>query len=72
MSDTTSIDLREQLAQIDRAQAETRKFVAEQSKLIAEASKLNRERVLAPWLASAAVIGGLLGLVTFASRLLGH
>lgn len=45
-----SLDLREQIARIDRAlvdidraQAETRKFVAEQAKLVDEAAKLRAE-----------------------------
>ena len=48
--------LRERLAQIDRAQEETRKFASEQhklaaktAKLAAEAAKLSRDRGLAPW-----------------------
>lgn len=58
-----SFDLREQLARIDRALAETgklneeqaklragsRKYDAEQAKLRAEARKLERDRMLAPW-----------------------
>jgi hypothetical protein len=49
-------DLREQLARIDRAiaetgklQEETQKFVAGQRKLLAEAAKLQRNRMLAAW-----------------------
>jgi hypothetical protein len=72
MSDATDLNLREQIERIDRMHEEGIKFVAEQRKLIAEAAKLERERVIAPWMASAAVIGGLLGLLTFAARLLGH
>jgi hypothetical protein len=56
LSDTPAdFDLREQLARIDRAiaetgklQEETQKFVAEQRKLLAEAAKLQRDRMLAP------------------------
>jgi hypothetical protein len=72
MSDATDLDLREQINRIDRMHEEGLKFVAEQRKLMAEAAKFERERALSPWLASAAVIGGLLGLLTFAARLLGH
>ena len=43
-----ALDLQEQIARIDRAQAETRKFVAEQTKLSAEADKSRRDRNLAP------------------------
>lgn len=49
-------DIEEQRARIERAQEETRKFVAEQIKLMAEqikmtakAAKLGRDRALAPW-----------------------
>lgn len=73
------LNLADLVSRIERQNAETHKFVeeglklgAEAMKLGAEAAKFNRERVLAPWLASAAVIGGLLGLLTFAARLLGH
>ena len=50
MSATTAspLDIQEQVARIERAQEETRKFVAEQHKLIAEAAKLERDRRLAP------------------------
>ena len=51
-----SVELKERLAQIDRAQEETRKFAQEQHKLVqealkfgAEAAKLQRDRGLAPW-----------------------
>ena len=47
---TTEFDVREQLARIDRAQAETSKFAAEQHKLIAEQLKLDKERWWFPWL----------------------
>lgn len=63
-----AFDLREQLARIDRSLAETRKFVAERDKLIAEAGKLNRDRWLAPLLAIAAVLGGLLGAASFVAK----
>jgi hypothetical protein len=49
MSDL-SLDLREQIARIDRARAESDKFVAEQRKLIAEALKFDKERWWFPWL----------------------
>lgn len=41
----STIDLSEQIARIDRAQAETRKFVSEMNKLSAEASKLSAEQL---------------------------
>ncbi len=70
MSDT--IDLREQLARIDRALAETHKFQQETNKLQAEGTKLlqearklgaehdklRRDWRLAPWLLAASVGGG--------------
>jgi hypothetical protein len=72
MSDLPPLDLREQIARIDRMRDESEKFKAEQQKLIAEAAKLNRDRLVAPWLAIASVVGGALGLATFMSRLLGR
>jgi Tfp pilus assembly protein PilN len=75
--DKSSLDLREQIARIDRDQAEvhklmaeTRKFSTEQQKLSAEAAKLDRDRWLAPALAIAAVIGGLLGAATFIAKVI--
>jgi cell division protein FtsB len=69
------LNLREQiariddtLARIDRQREETQKFVTEQHKLIAEVQKLNRDRWLAPVLAIAAVIGGLLGVASFIAK----
>lgn len=56
---TDTLDLQEQIARIDRAQAETRKFVAEQNKLAAEAAKLGRDR----WLAPAVVISSSLAAI---------
>jgi hypothetical protein len=61
------LNLAEQIARIDRAQEETRKFVAEQHKLTAEASKLNRDRFLAPALALAATLGA---IATFAPAII--
>jgi len=75
MSDA-QLDLREQIARIDRARAETeklseeaRKFVAEQHKLMAEREKLasetlklDRDRVLAPWQIAVVTMGGLAAL----------
>jgi uncharacterized protein involved in exopolysaccharide biosynthesis len=47
LSDTAPVptDLRERLAQIDRAQEETRRFTEEQHKLIAERHKLDAEEM---------------------------
>lgn len=78
MSDAAALDLKEQIARIDRAQEETRKFAEEQHKLAAKARKLNaeaekiaRDRYLAPWVGFAAVagatagaLGGIAGLVS--------
>lgn len=62
------LNLRDEIARIDRNRAESqkleedgRKFVAEQRKLIAEASKLDRDRWLAPWALVASLFGALLG-----------
>ena len=64
------LDLREQIARIDRAQeevrkfsAETRKLTAEAEKLYAEASKLGRDRWLAPVIVTFSGLAALGGLV---------
>lgn len=78
------LNLRDEIARIDRNRAEseklqeeTRKFVAEQHKLLAEAGKLNaegrkfnRDTLLAPLLAAIALIGGVLGVASFLARFL--
>jgi hypothetical protein len=58
---TPSLDYEEQLAQVRRAQEETRKFVAEQHKLMAEASKLDVERVIYPYALVLGFVGAILG-----------
>lgn len=77
MSEEHTLDLRAEIARIDRDQAEihklmaeARKFSAEQQKLFAEAAKLDRDRWLAPALAIAAVIGGLFGVASFIAKLI--
>lgn len=69
------LDLRAEFARIDRDRAESaklreesNKFIAEQRKLIAEAEKMTWDRRLAPFLAVAAIIGGLLGAASFIAR----
>lgn len=64
------LDVRAQLVQIDRALAESQKFHAETQKLLAErvklgaeAGKLNRDRILAPFIAGAATLGAGAGLL---------
>jgi hypothetical protein len=59
------LDLREQIARIDRAQEETRKFVSEQRKLDAEALKLGRDRAFLPWTVAATLLGA--GAALFAA-----
>jgi hypothetical protein len=87
------LDLRAELARIDRDRAETRKlteesekFIAEQRKLLsegrmlaaeqdklqAEGRKLDRDRWLAPALATVSMVGGLLGIASFIAHLLGR
>ena len=70
MNETTrpSRDYAQQLADIERAIAETRKygeetknFTAEQNKLNAEALKLERERSLAPIVIPSSVLSFILG-----------
>ena len=58
------LDIREQLVRIDRAIAETRKFVSERDELAEEAAKISRDRWLAPVLAIVSVIGGLAGFAS--------
>lgn len=70
MSEQHDLDLRAEIARIDRERAETRKltqesdkFAAEQRKLISESQKLDKERWWFPWLqvitAIAAIIAAL-------------
>ncbi len=84
MSDVP-LDLKEQLARIDRMiqetgkfAEETRKFTEEQHKLIAEerklgaeAAKLERDRWLAPWMVVVGGVGGMLAIAQFLLRLAG-
>jgi hypothetical protein len=46
---TVAMDAQEQIARIERMNAETRKFVEKAMKLSAEQAKLGRDRALAPW-----------------------
>jgi len=80
MSDIPAdLDLREQIARIDRALAETHKFQAETNKLQEEAQKLleegrkyRRDRWLAPWTLGVAILGGVgLGIVQLVAHLAG-
>ena len=77
MRDQT-FDVPDQIARIDRAIEEARKFSAERDKLIAEREKLvaeadmdRRDRGLAPWLAAGAVAGGAAVAANLVLRLLG-
>ncbi len=65
MSATSPDYFEERLAQVRLAQEETRKFAAEQHKLAAETlklgaetAKLNRDRLLAPLVVVASLVGG--------------
>ena len=83
-SDTTDLDLRAELARIDRDRAETsklvaesyklhaeqRKLLAEQANLIAQEAKTLREWRLAPWLAWLGITGGVVTLAVAALRAL--
>ena len=60
----TQLDLRAEIARIDRDRAETHKltaevekFAGEQRKLVSEAQKLDRDRWLAPLVVSASILG---------------
>jgi hypothetical protein len=64
------LDLREQIARIDRAIEEGHKFTAEQHKLMTEEQKLaserrklDRDRGLAPWQATAITVGSIAAFV---------
>ena len=65
------LNLREQIARIDRALDEAAKFRSERVKLDAEAAKFRRERILAPVLAAAALGGFVAALVPTFLRGLG-
>ena len=67
----TELDIREQIVRIDRSIDEAAKFRAETAKLTEEAAKLQRERTVAPWLATGAVAGGWLTPATLLMRALG-
>ena len=54
------LDLRAEIARIDRDRAEAEKFAAEQRKLIAESRKLDRDRWLAPLVLAASLLGGII------------
>jgi len=86
MSETADTDLKSVLARIDRDMAETRKFTAEQGKLqaeqakllaeqakfYAEQAKLTRDRYLAPWLAIAGLVGGVVTVISLLAHLIGR
>jgi hypothetical protein len=55
----SELDLRAEIARIDRDQAETHKLMAEQRKLDAERAKFDRE----PWLTLLTALAGLTGVV---------
>ncbi|HTI78960.1 MAG TPA: hypothetical protein VL614_00765 [Acetobacteraceae bacterium] len=75
MSDQTELDLRAELARIDRDRAETNKLFAETIKFGAERHKLEREAEklraeehklwrdwrMAPWVFAVGVIGAIIG-----------
>ena len=67
-NDAGGLDIREQIARIDRAITETGKC---QAKLAAEAEKSQRERLLAPVLAAAALGGFIAALLPATLRGLG-
>jgi len=68
VSDLPPLDLRAELARIDRDRAETAKLFAEQHKLMHEAEKLRAEEhklwrdwQLAPWVLALSLIAALIG-----------
>lgn len=62
--DASTLDIREQIARIDRAIVENAKFQAETGKLNAEAQKLRADRWFAPIIATGTFIAAVGGLVT--------
>ena len=69
------VDLREQLARIDRLIAETQKLMSEEGKLRSEEAKLHRDRAMAPWqVVTTAMAAGaaLMGAGVALGRLLWH
>ena len=73
MSDnqTTELNIAEIVARMARQQAQIEKFQTEQRKLIAESMKLDRDRSLAPWLAIAGLVGGIVAIFTLLLRAAG-
>lgn len=71
MALSEDLDLREQVARIDRNQAETRKLLEESVKLAAETRKLGREALIAPFTAGAAVTGAIVAAMLAVQKLLG-
>jgi hypothetical protein len=59
-----SLNLESLLVDLARKRAETEKFIAEQRKLMAESAKLDGDRRFTPWLAAAAIFGGMVGLTS--------
>ncbi len=62
--DTERLNLREQVARIDRSLDEAAKYRSERVQLDAEAAKLHRDRFLAPAVALAATLGAIAALAT--------
>lgn len=74
MAEVNTMDIQEQVARIERAQEETRKFAAEAHKLTAEARKLTRDAILAPvqvGFAGMAAGAALVGAIVASLRLFG-
>ena len=69
--DPPNLDIREQIARIDRSLDEPAKFRSERVKLDAEAAKLRRDRFLAPAVALAATLGAIAALTPAILRALG-
>lgn len=77
MTGEPELDLRAELARIDRDRVETqklmdesRKFVAEQQKLIAESLKLDKERWWFPWLQLMTVVVSSAAIAAVVARLI--
>lgn len=69
--DAERLNLREQLARIDRTLDEAAKFRSERVKLDAEAAKLNRDRFFAPFAIFCATLTAIAALAPSIIRALG-
>jgi hypothetical protein len=70
MTDTSNLDMKEQLIRIDKAIAETRKLQHESDKYAAETRRLDREYRWFPWLQLSLTV--LAAIAAIAAALIAH